>query len=135
MRFGRAHFNDARDSIDKQWLSPCINNANATSSYKTAIVPAIGGLPIGGLGWQLVQNKGTPVLCHSGSTWGQCAMLFVLPEQNIAIAIQQNATNSISLGAIATELMQEVAGIDISPEPIKDEPVIASELHALTGTI
>ncbi|GAB2834273.1 hypothetical protein GCM10022221_36410 [Actinocorallia aurea] len=78
-----------------------------------------------GLGWILDTWEGRPVLWHSGSTIGQNASLWVLPDADLSVALLSNGGNDGALAeALAREIFAETAGIAMrqTPEP-SSEPV------------
>ncbi|ROO89730.1 CubicO group peptidase (beta-lactamase class C family) [Actinocorallia herbida] len=73
-----------------------------------------------GLGWILDTWDGHPVLWHSGSTIGQNASLWVVPDADLVVALLSNGGNDGALAAdLAREIFAEVAGIAVreTPEP------------------
>ena len=132
VRFGRAHFDPEAVMPGEHWLSetaltlmqqPRLSLPQSCNKFASHW----------GLGWQLLQNRGTPILSHSGATWGQGAMLVVIPEHKIVIALQQNAGNSVSLDNMMIDLVQQLTGIDINPEPTSDTLCSIDGLDILAG--
>jgi len=71
-----------------------------------------------GLGWELFDWPGGPVIGHDGGTIGQSAFLRVVPDRNVAIALLTNGGNPISLYTeIYDHLLRELAGVEMPALP------------------
>jgi CubicO group peptidase (beta-lactamase class C family) len=82
-----------------------------------------------GLGWELFDWPGGRVIGHDGGTVGQSALLRVVPDGDVVIALLTNGGNPI---AVYTELfhylLRELAGIEMPPlptPPAQREPIDA----------
>ncbi|MEO5874742.1 MAG: serine hydrolase domain-containing protein [Streptosporangiaceae bacterium] len=70
-----------------------------------------------GLGWILDWWDGRPVLSHAGSTIGQNAALWVVPDLDLVVAVLTNGGHDAALHhRLATELFAELAGLTVRPE-------------------
>jgi hypothetical protein len=71
-----------------------------------------------GLGWELFDWPGGPVIGHDGGTIGQSAFLRIVPERGVAIALLTNGGNPIALYLeIYRHLLAELAGVDLPALP------------------
>jgi CubicO group peptidase (beta-lactamase class C family) len=73
-----------------------------------------------GLGWARFGWDGKRLIGHGGSTIGQTAELYLLPEQSLAVVILTNADTGTPLfAALSREIFTEVAGVQPPrpPEP------------------
>ncbi|GAB3682522.1 hypothetical protein GCM10027589_52340 [Actinocorallia lasiicapitis] len=69
-----------------------------------------------GLGWILDWWDGLPILWHSGSTIGQNAALWLVPDLDLVVALCTNGGHDGALRqALATELFTELAGLRVRP--------------------
>ena len=90
-----------------------------------------------GLGWALFDWGGPAVHGHDGRTLGQTAVLRVLPEAEVAIAVLTNSDRAGGfLVEVTAELVRELTGVAV-PAPFGPPPVAvqvgAEELRRLTG--
>jgi hypothetical protein len=73
-----------------------------------------------GLGWLLPTWQGRPVFGHDGATIGQGALLRVVPDRNVVIALLTNGGRSRELwDALMDELLPSTAGLR---QPSRPEP-------------
>lgn len=80
-----------------------------------------------GLGWQLFDWGGRRVFGHGGDTIGQAADLRVVPDANVAVAIQTNSDRSGALHhQLITELLGELCDVEVPPqlEPPAEPPAV-----------
>ncbi|HEY7173943.1 MAG TPA: serine hydrolase domain-containing protein [Micromonosporaceae bacterium] len=71
-----------------------------------------------GLGWELFDWAGGPVIGHDGGTIGQSAFLRVVPDRNVAIALLTNGGNPFELYTeVYGRLLRELAGVTLPPLP------------------
>lgn len=116
VRFGRAH-------LDSSLLK---DESRAAMRVPQVEVPNPHGLgEAWGLGWILDTWDGVRVLWHSGSTIGQQAALWVIPERGIVAALLTNGGHDSALRQdVARELFADLAGLTVRalPEP-PAEPV------------
>lgn len=80
--------------------------------------------PAYGLGWQVFDERGHPLLWHSGNGDGHLAYLALLPEKKLGVVVLVNSMKAGTAlnGAIATRILRHYLG-----EPGKDE---TAELRA-----
>src|SRR5882757_3157034 len=83
-----------------------------------------------GLGWELFDWPGGPVIGHDGGTIGQAAFLRAVPGQDIAVAVMTNGGNPFPLSTeIIGRVLRELAGVEMPALPSPDgakPPVDAS---------
>ncbi|WAX55747.1 beta-lactamase family protein [Jatrophihabitans cynanchi] len=88
-----------------------------------------------GLGWELFDWDGGPVIGHDGGTIGQSAFLRVVPEQNIAVALLTNGGDTF---AVYTEIfghvLRELAGIAMPALPTPPAEQLPFDAARFLGT-
>ncbi|WP_249522771.1 serine hydrolase domain-containing protein [Modestobacter marinus] len=88
-----------------------------------------------GLGWELFEGHGTPVVGHDGNTIGQASFLRVLPEQGIAVVLLTNGGDPYGLYRdVVGHVLRELAGVQLRalPAPPADPPRV--DATRFTGT-
>lgn len=71
-----------------------------------------------GLGWELFENVGTPMIGHDGNTVGQASFLRVLPDSGLAIALLTNGGDPYGLfHAVVGGILEKFAGVTLAPPP------------------
>jgi CubicO group peptidase (beta-lactamase class C family) len=109
--FALAHLNKGRTSKGVQWLSEESVKHMQTSQFRLPDSPP-GFLSDWGLGWFLMSQNDNPfVFGHDGSTVGQCAMLRVVPEQELIFSVLLNVEDMSILKGLFCELMEHLAGV------------------------
>ena len=82
-----------------------------------------------GLGWEIFDWPGGTVIGHDGGTIGQSALLRVVPDRDVVIALTTNGGNPIAVYTdIFGHLLRELAGIEMPPlpvPPVDREPIDA----------
>jgi CubicO group peptidase (beta-lactamase class C family) len=83
-----------------------------------------------GLGWELFDWPGGPVIGHDGGTIGQSAFLRVVPDQGVAVALLTNGGDAITVyRKVYEHLLRELAGIELPAmptPPAQPQPIDAS---------
>jgi len=75
-----------------------------------------------GLGWSVYTWSGRTVVGHDGGTIGQAAFLRVVPDSGTAVALLTNGGDPFGLYRdLCDELLAEVAGLELPPEPVPAE--------------
>ncbi|MQA32609.1 serine hydrolase domain-containing protein [Modestobacter roseus] len=75
-----------------------------------------------GLGWELFDGLGTPVVGHDGNTIGQASFLRVLPERGIAVVLLTNGGNPYGLYRdVVGHVLRELADVQLHPLPVPPE--------------
>ncbi|MCZ2826781.1 MULTISPECIES: serine hydrolase domain-containing protein [unclassified Modestobacter] len=78
-----------------------------------------------GLGWELFDGHGTPVVGHDGNTIGQASFLRVLPERGIAVVLLTNGGDPYGLYRdVVGHVLRELADVQLRelPVPPADPP-------------
>ena len=91
----------------------------AAMQTKQVTLPDLRVLGTGwGLGWELFENVGTPMIGHDGNTIGQASFLRVVPERGVAIALLTNGGDPYGLfHAVAGPVLAELAEVELRPHP------------------
>ena len=111
----------------------CTTHANIQCNATRLTHPTV--LPIGGWGWFLRHGEHPPVVGHDGATFGQCCALTLVPEQNLALAVQTNCLKGAVLKTVFKDVMTTLAGITLTPVVPQTEPIdSAIDLDSFTGT-
>ena len=72
-----------------------------------------------GLGWEMFDWPGGPVIGHDGGTIGQSAFLRMVPEQDVAIALLTNGGDAIAVYLeVYGHLLRELAGVAVPAMPL-----------------
>lgn len=88
-----------------------------------------------GLGWEIYDYPGGPVLGHDGGTSGQAAFLRVVPGPDVAVAVLTNGGNSVALYTeIVERVLPELAGVKVPPLPVPDPAAPAVDASRYVGT-
>jgi CubicO group peptidase (beta-lactamase class C family) len=86
-----------------------------------------------GLGWELFDWPGGPVIGHDGGTIGQNAFLRMVPGKDVAIALLTNGGNPIAVyHEIFGHLLRELAGVELpaTPAPPADPQRVDASRYA-----
>ncbi len=87
-----------------------------------------------GLGWSVYTWSGRTVVGHDGGTIGQAAFLRVVPDSDAAVALLTNGGDPFGLYRdLCGELLAEVAGVDLPPEPAPPESPPEVDTAAYVG--
>ncbi|NED96277.1 beta-lactamase family protein [Phytoactinopolyspora alkaliphila] len=80
-----------------------------------------------GIGWEIFDWPGGPVIGHDGGTIGQAAFLRVVPGADVAVAVLTNGGDPMPLfESVAGDVLRELAGVSVpaaSEPPERPEPV------------
>lgn len=125
VRFGRAH-------LDSTLLKDASREAMRTPQTE---VPNPHGLgEAWGLGWILDTWDGVRVLWHSGSTIGQQAALWVVPDRGLVVALLSNGGHDSALRQdLSRELFAELAGLSVRAMPEPPEEPVRIDASRYTG--
>jgi CubicO group peptidase (beta-lactamase class C family) len=87
-----------------------------------------------GLGWEIFDLPGGPVIGHDGGTIGQAAFLRVVPGRDVAVAVLTNGGNPFPLyREIVGRVLRDLAGIDLPPDPVPDPGAPAVDATRYVG--
>ncbi|MGH9066634.1 MAG: serine hydrolase domain-containing protein [Acidimicrobiales bacterium] len=81
-----------------------------------------------GLGWEIFDWEGGPVIGHDGGTIGQSAFLRIVPEANVSVALLTNGGNPFPMYQDVFGLaLSELAGVSVPahPEPPSVPPPVS----------
>ena len=89
-----------------------------------------------GLGWELFDWPGGPVIGHDGGTIGQAAMLRIVPGRDVAVTLLTNGGNAIALYSdIFTHVLRELADVQMPSLPAPPaQPSSADRPERFLGT-
>lgn len=88
-----------------------------------------------GLGWELFDWEGGPVIGHDGGTIGQNAFLRMVPGSGVAVAVLTNGGRTVDLyHAITSKVLAALAGVTVPPLPTLPETPVAVDLERILGT-
>lgn len=87
-----------------------------------------------GLGWMRNTWSGKVVIGHGGNTIGQSALLYLVPEDGIAVALLTNVgSRSDALFRLVREVLLEEAGVEMPPRPAPADGPVEQDLDAYVG--
>lgn len=124
LRYGRFHLGDGSTEAGAPLLSPA-----AMRQMQTPVVEAVGGTQMG-LTWGISTANDVRFLSHTGGTFGQASLLWLVPEQGIALAVLANHNDAAALiGQISSWVRREYLGVTPRERPTP----IALPIEALRG--
>jgi CubicO group peptidase (beta-lactamase class C family) len=134
LEFGRLHLEDGLSRDGTRVLS---EDAARAMRHREVEVPT-GGIDDSeahwGLGWSVYTWSGRTVVGHDGGTIGQAAFLRVVPDSRAAVALLTNGGDPYGLfRELCGELLAEVAGVTLPPEPVAPESPLAVDPAPYVG--
>ncbi len=88
-----------------------------------------------GLGWELFDWAGGPVIGHDGGTIGQGAFLRVVPGRNVAVTLMTNGGNPFGpYLEIFGRVLRELAGVEMPAMPKPPAEPAAVDVSRFLGT-
>lgn len=122
--FAKVHLNEGQAASGEQWLS--VDAVAAMQQLQVALPPySASQVTNWGLGWSLInsedhnQQKQAPIIGHGGQTFGQSAVLRILPQQNSAFAALTNVGGGDVLKQVVDDLLLELANVKFkAPETL-----------------
>jgi CubicO group peptidase (beta-lactamase class C family) len=126
--FARMHFSGGAADDGTTVLSP--ESVKAMQERQVEL-PPLGLMGTSwGLGWEIYDWPGGTVIGHDGGTIGQAAMLRLVPDRGVAIALVTNGGNPISVYTeLFSHLLRELAGVEmpaLPTPPAEPEPFDAT---------
>ncbi|MFJ6532081.1 serine hydrolase domain-containing protein [Microbacterium sp. NPDC091662] len=88
-----------------------------------------------GLGWEIFDWDGGPVIGHDGGTIGQNAFLRMVPGAGVAVAVLTNGGRTVdAYHAITSKVLSALAGVTVPELPAVPESPVAIDLERVLGT-
>ncbi|WKT89404.1 serine hydrolase [Microbacterium maritypicum] len=88
-----------------------------------------------GLGWEIFDWDGGPVIGHDGGTIGQNAFLRMVPGAGVAVAVLTNGGRTVdAYHAITSNVLDALAGVTVPALPSVPESPVAIDLERVIGT-
>lgn len=116
LAFARMHLDAGVAADGSRVLSPASVAAMRQRQVELPEVGLMGGA--WGLGWEVYDWPGGPVLAHDGGTIGQAAFLRVVPGRRVAVALLTNGGDAVALYTrLYGHLLRELAGVEVPPMP------------------
>jgi len=135
LAFARMHLEDGRAADGTAVLSPGSVAAMQRREVELPDLRVMGDA--WGLGWELFDDLGTPVVGHDGNTIGQASFLRVLPERGVAVVLLTNGGDPYGLCRdVVGHVLAELAGLELPPLPVPpaDPPRVDATRYAGTYT-
>ncbi|WP_341941654.1 serine hydrolase domain-containing protein [Microbacterium sp. LWH10-1.2] len=88
-----------------------------------------------GLGWELFDWDGAPVIGHDGGTIGQSAFLRIVPSAGVAVAILTNGGRAVeAYQTITAKVLSALAGVTMPALPEVPASPVEVDLDRILGT-
>ncbi|MGW4101833.1 serine hydrolase domain-containing protein [Streptomyces sp. NPDC004976] len=88
-----------------------------------------------GLGWEIFDGAGTPLIGHDGTTIGQASFLRMVPEHDLAVTLLTNGGDSLGLyREVVGHVLRELVGGDLPPIPVPPADPRPVDAGRYTGT-
>lgn len=133
LSFARMHIMGGKTAQGRQLLSDASAQAMQQRQVK---LPELGRMGDSwGLGWEIFDYPGGPVVGHDGSTGGQAAFLRVVPERDVAFALLTNGGNPVGLYAeIIGRVLRDLADVEVPALPVLDRAAPPANAPRYVGT-
>lgn len=133
LAFARMHLTGGRGPDGTQVLSAA---SVAAMQERQVELPDLGILGNAwGLGWEIFDFPGGPVIGHDGGTIGQSAFLRVVPGRQVAVAILTNGGNPLALYTeIMGRVLRELADVELPALPTPDLTQAPIDAKRYVGT-
>jgi CubicO group peptidase (beta-lactamase class C family) len=134
LSFAELHLRDGLGPEDKRLLS----EEAARAMREPQVEVPTGGIGESeahwGLGWSVYTWSGRTLVGHDGGTIGQAAFLRVVPDSGTAVALLTNGGDPYGLFRdLCGELLGDVAGLELPPEPVPAESPPAVDAKRYVG--
>jgi len=117
LAFARMHLDDGRAADGTAVLAPATVAAMRERQVELPDLRVMGDA--WGLGWELFDSLGTPVMGHDGNTIGQASFLRVLPEKGLAVVLLTNGGDPYGLFRdVVGHVVSELAEVELRPLPV-----------------
>ncbi|MFJ3472480.1 serine hydrolase domain-containing protein [Microbacterium maritypicum] len=88
-----------------------------------------------GLGWEIFDWDGGPVIGHDGGTIGQNAFLRMVPGAGVAVAVLTNGGRTVdAYHSITSKVLAALAGVTVPALPSVPESPVPIDLERVLGT-
>ena len=88
-----------------------------------------------GLGWEIFDWDGGPVIGHDGGTIGQNAFLRMVPSKGVAVAVLTNGGRTVDLyHAIVSKVLGALADVTVPELPTVPASPVSVDLERVLGT-
>lgn len=88
-----------------------------------------------GLGWEIFDWPGGPVIGHDGGTIGQNAFLRMVPSAGVAVAILTNGGQTVdAYASITSHVLAALAGVSVPALPTPPDEALPVDLERILGT-
>lgn len=88
-----------------------------------------------GLGWEIFDWDGGPVIGHDGGTIGQNAFLRMVPSAGVAVAVLTNGGQTVeAYQSITAKVLAALAGVTMPALPAIPETPVAVDIDRVLGT-
>jgi CubicO group peptidase (beta-lactamase class C family) len=128
LAFAQMHMSGGTAADGTEVLSPASVKAMQERQVELPYLGIMGNA--WGLGWELFDWPGGPVIGHDGGTIGQNAFLRMVPGRDVAVALCTNGGGTIEVyQAVFGHILAELAGVTVPAYPApaaEPEPVDAS---------
>ncbi|MDR1427376.1 MAG: beta-lactamase family protein [Bifidobacteriaceae bacterium] len=132
-KFATMFFRDGAAPDGTQVLAP---GTAGTMAAPQVSLPGLAGMgEAWSLGFERFVSKPTLVMGHDGNTIGQAAMLRIVPEAKLAIALLTNVGSAFEVFArTAAPLLRDLAGIELPPLPVPPQDPPSIDPARMLGT-
>lgn len=128
LAFARMHMSGGTAVDGATVLSPASVKAMQERQVELPYLGVMGNA--WGLGWELFDWPGGPVMGHDGGTIGQGAFLRMVPGRDVAVALCTNGGNALQVyQAVFGHVLAELSGVSVPAHPApaaQPDPVDAS---------
>ncbi|WP_223628352.1 serine hydrolase [Microbacterium sp. EST19A] len=88
-----------------------------------------------GLGWEIFDWEGGPVIGHDGGTIGQSAFLRMVPSAGVAVAVLTNGGQAVdAYQSITAKILDALTGVTMPALPSIPETPVAVDVERILGT-
>ncbi len=131
--FAKMHLSGGVAASGDKLLTPGAVKAMQT---KQVTLPDLRVLGTGwGLGWELFETVGTPMVGHDGNTIGQASFLRVLPDHDLSVTLLTNGGDPYGLfHAVVGHVLRALVEVELPPQPKPPDEPEAIDAARYVGT-